>query len=392
MANIFTPREEVIETMALQNEYSKNMSAYNRLDSKTPYDGTLDKFGEVRLRLAMVDNPEIKRNKYDKIDPLNTKGIINHNTGNLTLRWLDSPGGIIRPQETGGDWKYDPEKDKYDPDDREFDEWSITSRREQVQLGHPFIWSNDSNWCGFNYIPPVGSIVVVGFRKQGMPIILGYMPTHYKICYPVLKPGETVMKGYGNNYTHWRWSDKLDMKVWCKEGELDLDDSRKQKKNAASCTLWLRLNANDRHIEISATESTSGSIKDHAYNKYPTPHNPKDARGSKIIIKPSSILMETGETTYYQQNQSVTVTTKEFTVNAENIHMNATNNVNTIAGNNITDSASNNISMTAGSNTSIQSDSKTTITSANFNTNTSGVTNITSGGNVNVKGARINLN
>lgn len=392
MANILTPDGDARETLELQNQYSKNMNAYNRLDSKTPYDGTLDKFSDVRLRLAVVDNPEIKRNKYDKIDPLNTKGIVNHNTGNITLRWLDSPGGIIRPQETGGDWKYNEKKDKYDPDEREFDEWSITSRREQVQLGHPFIWSNDSNWCGFNYIPPVGSVVVVGFRKQGMPIILGYMPTHYKICYPVLKPGEMTMKGYGNNYTHWRWSDKLDMKVWCKEGELDLDDSKKQKKNAASCTLWIKLNANDRHIEISAIESTSGSINDHNYNKYPTPYNPKDARGSKIIIKPSSILMETGATTYYQQNKTVTVTTKEFTVNAENIHMNATNNVNTIAGNNITDNAANNIAMMAGANTTITSISNTTINSNNLFTRTGNLTDITSGGIVDINGSRINLN
>ncbi len=365
------------EDMALNSQYMKNNSTFNRLNSSSPQGGMADQYSDIRIRLAIIDNPEIKRDKNSQINPLDINGSINVNTGKIALRWVDSPGGIIRTQDLSGQWTYNPDKDKYNPEDRDFQEWSITSQREQVSLSHPFIWANNENWCGINYLPPAGSIVIVGFRKQGMPLILGFVQTHYQICEPPLKLGEIVNKGYGNNYIHNRWSDKLDLKAWSNAGNLDKDDPYRKKINTASCTLWIRLNANDRYIEMIAT-GTNSSGEESPLNKYP--QEIKDFASSKIVIRPSSILMQTdGEntTTYYQEHNLVTITTNEFTVNADNIHMNAKENINSIAGNDITDNAANNSTIISGNNTEI---------------NTGNHTGIYSGGVIDEKGSRINLN
>ena len=372
MANVISA-----EDVSLNTQYMKNNSTFNRLNSGNPQGGMADQYSDIRIRLAIIDNPEIKRDQNSQINPLDINGAINVNTGKVTLRWVDSPGGVIRTQDLSGEWEYDAKKDKYNPEERDFQEWSITSQREQVSLSHPFIWADNSNWCGYNYLPPAGSVVMVGFRKQGMPLILGFVQTHYQICEPPLKPGETVNKGYGNNYIHNRWSDKLDLKAWSKTGEIDNDDPYKKKKNTANCTLWIRLNANDRYIEMSA-QGTASSGNESSLNKYPQKIEGNAA--SKIIIRPSSVLIQTdgaNTTTYYQEHNLVTITTNEFTVNADNIYMNANENITSIAGNNITDNASNNSVIISGNNTEI---------------NTGDHTGIYSGGIIDEKAARINLN
>ena len=214
----------------------------------------------------------------------------------------------------GGNWTYDKSKDAYNPEERTYDDWDIQSRREMVDLCYPFIWSDGTNWCGYNYIPPIGSKVVVGFRRHGFAVMLGYLPTYYRAAYPPLKPGEICNKGYGNNYIHNRWSDKLDLKAWSVAGAVDLDDPAKTKTNASDCTLWIRLDANNRHIKISATSASP-------------------AQSSVIYLKPESITMSTadlnnpdiegGTTSYYQDANNVTITTKTFTVNANLVDINS---------------------------------------------------------------------
>ena len=334
--NIIRPSvTEQVQTKTLQNSYIDHMNASNRLDDRTPYDGTLDRYGELRLRIAVIDNHEIKRQQYSKIDPLDTKEIVNLNTGCVVLRWLDMPGGIIRDANTAGKWEHNKKyehtsvnkhenidestnmsntSDPYIlgmPENRNHDEWNITSRREMVELTHPFMWSSIDNYCGMNYLPPVGSVVIVGFKKHGLPIILGYVPTNYTICKPILKPGEITMKGYGNNYIHWRQSDKLDMKVWAekdgKDGKkhVDNDDYENAKVNKADCTMWLRMNANDRYIMISAEGENPDDSKNHKTN---------------LVIKPESITVNT---------------TGTFKVNAGNIELNANSGDVIVKGNKI---------------------------------------------------------
>lgn len=348
--NIIRPNvREQIQTNTLQNSYIEHVNTGNRLSDRTPYDGMLDRFGEVRLRIAIIDNHEIKRPQYSKINPLDPKDVINLNTGNVTLRWVDMPGGIIRDKNMAGKWEHNKEYedsnvDKHEnidenntgsnayakglPENRDYDEWIINSRREMVQLTHPFIWADSTNYCGMNYIPPVGSMVIVGFKKHGHPVILGYVPTHYAVCKPVLKPGEITMKGYGNNYIHWRQSDKLDMKVWAEEGKIDNDDYEKLKTNKANCTLWLRMNANDRYLTITAEGE-----------------NPEDKNTYKtnFVVKPEGITMKTssnnlnsaddsGEhndedttisSTIEVNPESIVINTGSFRINAGNIELNA---------------------------------------------------------------------
>lgn len=341
--NIVRPSaSEQIQVNNLQNSYIEHVNIGSQLEDRTPYNGTLDRFGDVRLRVAIIDNPEIKREQYSKINPLDIKNIINLNTGNVVLRWVDMPGGIIRGNDLGGKWEhnkkyehngvnlhtdineyteFEGQTDPYSmaqPENRHYSEWDISSRREMVQLTHPFIWQDSTNYCGFNYIPPVGSMVIVGFKKFGHPVILGYVPTHYAVAKPTLKPGELVMKGYGSNYIHWRQSDKLDMKVESTKGKVDLDDYEKVKKTKDDCTLWIRMNANDRFIKISANNKST---------------NEK----TSLIIKPESIALDVSgldgkKTNMIIRPDSVNIKTNTFTVEADTINLKATGEVKTTAG------------------------------------------------------------
>ncbi|MFW6014945.1 MAG: hypothetical protein ACOCRK_00745 [bacterium] len=261
--NVIRPNQNIEYT------HTKNVNSYYRLSNRSSQDGMHDKYGEMRLRLAVVENHEFRRDPSVEINPVDTRYIINTNTGRLAIKWVDMPGGVLRPTTLVGSWEYKRENDKYNPEIRDYNDYSIKSRREMVELTHPFIWTglDHNSYCGFNYLPPVGSLMVIGFRKNGFPIVLGFLSTNFRNCYPTLKPGEMVMKGYGDNYTHWRWSDKLDMNVKSREEKCDLDDPDIKenitglpiKKNLANSELWLRLNANDRHIEMIATQTDTTS-------------------------------------------------------------------------------------------------------------------------------------
>ena len=111
--NIVRPSaSEQIQVNNLQNSYIEHVNIGSQLEDRTPYNGTLDRFGDVRLRVAIIDNPKIKREQYSKINPLDIKNIINLNTGNVVLRWVDMPGGIIRGNDLGGKWEHNKKYDE----------------------------------------------------------------------------------------------------------------------------------------------------------------------------------------------------------------------------------------------------------------------------------------
>lgn len=391
MSNIIKPSIDN-ENLSLNREYIKNQSTFNKLEDRSPFDGMLDKLGEVKLKLAIIDNPEIIRSGNTLLNPLDMKNIYNFNNGCVCLKWVDSPGGVIRPSEVDGKWEKISKNEKYNPEEREYNEWDISSRRQQVNLSHPFIWADNKNYCGFNYIPPVGSMVIVGFRKQGLPFVLGFLPTHYKICYPVLKPGEMVLKGYGNNYIHNRWSDKLDLKAWSVKNEKDLDDPKGEKKNISDCTLWIRLNANDRYIELIAEESGNGKVTD-KFNKYPI-----DADGNhktSVVIRPRDITIKSSNdkesSSYFQNEKLIQLDVKEYILNAENTTINSkyTTTINSkdldINTQNITDITSTNNNINSNNNLNINSSNKNTLSSGSNS-------DILAGNNVNIKGSKVYLN
>jgi hypothetical protein len=434
MANVIKPTEtqQVQATnQELQNSQSQNMGSFNRLSQRSPYDGALDKNGELRLRLAMVDNPEITRNANKILDPLDVKNIVNLSTGKITLKWLDIPGGAIRSSELGGKWEEVADNSKYNPEEREFDNWDIQSRREMVELTHPFMWANNKNWAGFNYIPPVGSIVIVGFRKQGLPIILGYAPTHFKICYPVLQPGEMSMKGFGNNYAHWRWSDKTDFKVWSIKDEIDIDDPKKIKKNETDCTLWLRLNANDRYIKMQATEVDKSPQKAHQSHSTTLTISPKslqilsteifdehspnhsEQRYSNFLQDEEGFELQTfnpkktWSTTYKQDASRITLLVDDDTSDYHTMYNQKSNTLDitisepgkTSSENYTTASITSSVTINGiGSNTLLTNGTFTinadniNMNSKSININNEGTFNLSSGGSVDINGATINLN
>jgi hypothetical protein len=178
---------------------------------KRPKDsGITDPLVDVRLRIGIIDNPSITRSQDEIIDPLNPYKIINMSTGKICVKWLTG-GGLIRSEDF---------LEKKEEELEEGEKYDDFSHREIVTLIHPVMWSNHKNWMGFHYMPPVGSVVVIGFRKNNLPILLGFLPSHYQIC-DELNLGEMMLKGYGNNTSHWKQNNEIEHKVWSTQGEKD---------------------------------------------------------------------------------------------------------------------------------------------------------------------------
>lgn len=255
----------------------------------------LEQDGAIKLRLAIIDNPEINRPNSIGFDPTDADEAVNDNTGKVSLRWIGMSGGVINPDKSGSKTG---KITSYNPEDRTLDETRNSSIRELVPLTHPFLWAGPDNWCGYNYLPPIGAKVIVGFGKSGLPYILGYLNPHYKICTPFLRPGEICNKGYGNNYIHNRWSNKLDLKAWVTAGEQDIDDPSAEKSASEDCTLWIRMDADNANIEISANSSV-------------------------FYLTPDTIAMSVAGTSMFSiTSDTVAITANNFVVNSANMDTN----------------------------------------------------------------------
>jgi hypothetical protein len=249
------------------------MTAY-RNDLTNPF----EKFAEVRLRVGVIDNPTLARENDGLIDPLNPKKIINTVKGKFSIRWLNVEGGLIR----GG--LYDESTDENNYDD--------LSDREPLSFTHPVMWANDSNWMGFNYLPPVGSIVVVGFRTNNFPVMLGFVQSHYQVCEP-LRLGEMMLKGYGKNTSHWKQTNEIEHKAWINQGDKDASGAHSNQ----DVYLKLRLKASsgldddkeDDENYLINRENKSGLIDLVAYNVI----NGVTENVSTIEIKPGEISLMT---------------------------------------------------------------------------------------------------
>jgi hypothetical protein len=129
----------------------------------------IDKNTEVFLRLAIVDNPTFNRPSPVGMDPTEVDGVVNENTGKVCLKWLGMGGGVVTPESNA---TYFGKRTSYNSEDRSLDEVSNNSTQEIVELTYPFMWVGPGNWCGYNYLPPIGAKVIVGFSKNGLPQIL----------------------------------------------------------------------------------------------------------------------------------------------------------------------------------------------------------------------------
>ena len=180
-------------------------------------------------------------------NPLNINGVVNDVTYKCVIRWADLGGGVYNPEQKG---KREETEKSYNTDDRTMSEKSNTSTKEIVPITSPFIWTGTVNWCGINFIPPVGSKVLVGFGKNRLPVVLGYLAEHYAIVDPPCEPGEILIKGYGNNYIHWHNSNKLTISTYTKEGAPDRDDKDGGKTASANSVTSLEIDADNGFISL----------------------------------------------------------------------------------------------------------------------------------------------
>lgn len=248
----------------------------NELD-KPINGGVQDKYRDVRLRLGVVDNPTLVRKGEGRLDPINSNKIVNTSNGKIAIKWIEESGGIIRPPEFGGG-------------DDDF------SDREMLTLTHPIMWADDSNWMGINYLPPVGSIVIVGFRKNGLPVLLGYLQQHYQVMYP-LELGEMGIKGYGQNYAHWKIHDEWEARAWVKKGQNVLaskntDNTWKHEPAPKSVNLSIKIKASK---DPKKPGDPFGMIELKA-------EDPDESQSTSLNIKPNGVsilLTDNGNTTTY---------------------------------------------------------------------------------------------
>ena len=260
----------------------------------------MDKHTVVFIRTAKIWNPRLNNMNPTTTNMLEVKSAVNENTGKVLLT-LNMSGYISPAQQDETSYT----DNAYGPEDRTLDEVTNTSLQEKIPLTYPFIWVGQDSWCGYNYLPPLNSEVIVGFGRRHDAYILGYVNPNYKACEPYLKPGEICMKGVGNNYIHNRWSNKLDLKVWAKEGEQDRDATSREESAPRDCTLWLRMDADNGHIELSAAGGGEGQM-------------------SGIWITPEGInLIAQGKTIISLNSSGITMTASTISEDAGHVDKNA---------------------------------------------------------------------
>lgn len=234
--------------------------------------GIQDKHRDVRLRLGVVDNPTIVRKGQGRLDPINSNKIVNMSSGKISIKWIEESGGIIRPPEFGGS-------------DDDF------SDREMLVLTHPIMWADDSNWMGINYMPPVGSIVVVGFRKHGLPVLLGFLQQHYQVMYP-LELGEIGIKGYGQNYIHSKIHNEWEAKSWVSKGQSIL--SSKTANN--TWTYEPAPKTVNLSLKIKASKDPKKPSEPHGMIELKAT-DPDELQVTTIDLRPASLLISSTEKT-----------------------------------------------------------------------------------------------
>lgn len=413
MAQTNSPNIPIIDLENIQSAQALfDHDQINLNSTKKPANVVPDKFDEVRIRIGQIDNYLIERNGQ-KIDPLKTDQIINMKTGKVVVRWIDYSGGIIRPEQFGypsegftEPWTYYPDKDSKYPEKRTLDAYNHdkASDKEMIELTHAFIWNNGSNWCGMNYLPPVGSIVVVGFKKNNLPVILGYLQTDYSTAKPYIKPGETLIKGYGENYMHWRWSDKLDIHLNTTKDKIDLDDPYKNDKYPNTIEMWMRFDCYTRNIVIDVNQLDEGSQKRTTIEVKPESVNINSNDGnnkSSFTVSPTDIYGSSGDSNFYVSPSKVTMASNgsNILVSSSDISIKSAGTVNIQANSGININSNSNIDITSNSNINMTSsgidiDSNGTIilSSSGTTTLTNSATTINSSGNVSINGSKINLN
>ena len=256
---------EQLDFQMLQRYQEEAIRKFNEMDIGRPINGGFTEMfaNQAASRLATITNPLLK--PLEGYDPRDPTDHINMNQGTCCLTWENSIGGICNPPWMANTTKQTTEGRSINPEECTSSGQSTNSTQQTVQMTSPAMWTGDGNWCGLNYMPPVGSRVLVGEGANGDQQIQGYLPADFSSIRPILQMGETCIKGFGDNYIHCRTSDKIDIHASSGASNYDFDDPNKEKQNTQGSTLWIRLNANDCQIKISAagdSESTAMVMTD----------------------------------------------------------------------------------------------------------------------------------
>lgn len=212
----------------------------------------MDEHYSVQLRVATIENPLKSIQSPISKDPADTTQVVNENTGKVCLRYNDLNVGAINPNGTG---KRLNSSFSYPSEDRTFNELANTDTRPIVPITYPYMFTNAVTWCGINFLPLVGSKVIIAFGKSDFPYILGYLAEKYVATNPPLMPGEICIKGYGGNYIHWRWSNKIDIIAKAKQGSQDLDDSSGGKTANSDSRVAIQLDADNGTLTLMVGET-----------------------------------------------------------------------------------------------------------------------------------------
>ena len=220
-----------------------DVDAQSVQERKNPSENKFDsKFNSMKLILGVIDDAGIVRPAgASSTFQLNTDGIVNQTRGLCCLKFFE--GGGVKNASEGG-FRRNPMPD--DPDLVEKRHLETGSLKERVQLTSPFVWDNENNWMGIDYLPPVGAKVIIGFEQSGEAYILGYLPQSFQ-SHKYLKDrgtiqsGEMVLKGFGNNFIHLRKSNKLVLQAYADSGSKDIDqpDGQKTAGGNHKCEIFL---------------------------------------------------------------------------------------------------------------------------------------------------------
>lgn len=181
----------------------------------------------TKLRVGIIEDPTLVR-EYDRdgtpinYDPMEVKvgpgeidgdsqqvrgvNIVNTITGQVSIRWLDGDGGgHILPQGQ--------EIEQYV--NQTINSLGLRDSVEPILNLSMGLWGGLHPGTGYltiaglEFMPPAGSVVIVGYTARERGVILGYfLPNYTRIFnstssqYTALNPGEVRLTSYGGSYIH----------------------------------------------------------------------------------------------------------------------------------------------------------------------------------------------
>ena len=233
-------------TEAIQSKISNAInSQLGNLTSKLNLPaGIADQLGSAATALTGGFTNSIKSsftNIKRKYNPRDIADHINPNQGTACFLYENLPGGEFRPTFMKGTTKKIARASTEGSEFRSFEDassngievnpeacttsgYSTTSEQQTVRLPNNVQSAGGGNWCGSNNMPLVNGKFNMSRQPNGSmqpgAVVADDTPED---MHPILRPGESCDKGFGNNYIHKRTSDKMDIICSAKKDGYDPD-------------------------------------------------------------------------------------------------------------------------------------------------------------------------